>query len=52
MTLDTQDVRACGTRQTIVSVEKGHFDPSLPLAFRLASIFECQIEDIFSPDEP
>ncbi|OKL54554.1 transcriptional regulator [Bowdeniella nasicola] len=38
------------SRQTIVSIEKGHFDPSLPLAFRLAEIFECRIEDIFTPD--
>lgn len=38
------------SRQTIVSIEKGHFDPSLPLAFRLAEIFECRIEDIFNPD--
>ncbi|MDF7663858.1 helix-turn-helix domain-containing protein [Bifidobacterium sp. ESL0763] len=39
------------SRQTIISIEKGRFDPSLPLAFRLASIFGCTIEDIFDPDE-
>ncbi|SDN68194.1 helix-turn-helix transcriptional regulator [Allokutzneria albata] len=39
------------TRQTIISIEKGRFDPSLPLAFRIAKLFGCRIEDIFRPDE-
>jgi putative transcriptional regulator len=38
------------SRQTVISIEKGRFDPSLPLAFRLASLFGCTIEDIFTPD--
>ena len=38
------------SRQTVISIEKGRFDPSLPLAFRLASLFDCHIEDIFTPD--
>jgi putative transcriptional regulator len=38
------------TRQTIISIEKGRFDPSLGLAFKLAGVFSCRIEDIFSPD--
>ncbi|MBD1593988.1 helix-turn-helix transcriptional regulator [Arthrobacter sp. S1_S22] len=37
------------SRQTVISIEKGRFDPSLPLAFRLASLFGCTIEDIFTP---
>lgn len=37
------------SRQTIISIEKGRFDPSLPLAFRLAELFDCTIEDIFTP---
>jgi len=36
------------TRQTIISIEKGRFDPSLGLAFRLADVFQCRIEDIFN----
>ncbi|WEV47567.1 helix-turn-helix transcriptional regulator [Bifidobacterium sp. ESL0690] len=36
------------SRQTIISIEKGRFDPSLPLAFRLAQLFNCSIEDIFT----
>ena len=39
------------SRQTIISIEKGRFDPSLPLAFRIARTFSCSIEDIFSPDD-
>ncbi|MFI9628127.1 helix-turn-helix transcriptional regulator [Streptomyces sp. NPDC052042] len=37
------------SRQTIISIERGRFDPSLPLAFRLAEVFECRIEDLFDP---
>ncbi|GAA2179661.1 helix-turn-helix transcriptional regulator [Brooklawnia cerclae] len=39
------------SRQTIISVEKGRYDPSLPLAFRLAGAFGCRIEELFEPDE-
>jgi putative transcriptional regulator len=39
------------SRQTIVSIEKGKYDPSLPLAFKMAALFDLQIEDIFAPDE-
>lgn len=38
------------SRQTIISIERGRFDPSLPLAFRLARLFECAIEDVFTDD--
>lgn len=37
------------SRQTVISIEKGRFDPSLPLAFRLADVFQLTIEDIFKP---
>ncbi|WP_053384084.1 helix-turn-helix transcriptional regulator [Leucobacter celer] len=39
------------SRQTINAIETGKFDPSLPVAFRLARLFELTIEQIFS-DEP
>lgn len=39
------------TRQTISSLEKGRYDPSLKLAFRLARIFETQIEEVFLYEE-
>jgi putative transcriptional regulator len=38
------------SRQTIVSIEKGKYDPSLPLAFKLAQLFELHIEDVFEPN--
>jgi putative transcriptional regulator len=40
------------SRQTVISLEKGRYDPSLPLAFKIAALFECTIEDVFQPDEP
>ncbi len=39
------------SRQTVISLEKGRYDPSLPLAFKLAHVFSCTIEDLFTPDE-
>ncbi|WOO97342.1 helix-turn-helix transcriptional regulator [Micrococcus terreus] len=39
------------SRQTVISIEKGRYDPSLPLAFRLASAFDCRIEDLFAPGD-
>jgi putative transcriptional regulator len=38
------------TRQAIIAIENGRFDPSLPLAFKLARIFGLTIEDVFTPD--
>lgn len=35
----------------MISLEKGRYDPSLPLAFRLAAVFGRRIEDLFTPDE-
>ena len=38
------------SRQAIIAIETGRFDPSLPLAFKLARIFSVSIEDIFQAD--
>ena len=35
------------SRQTVNAIEKGKFDPSLPLAFKVARLFDLSIEDIF-----
>ncbi|MEU4564141.1 helix-turn-helix transcriptional regulator [Actinoplanes sp. NPDC023936] len=43
--------RAEVSRQTINAVETGKFDPSLPLAFRLARLFEMTIEEIFIDEQ-
>jgi len=37
------------TRQTIIAIEKGRYDPSLDLAFKIAGYFQLNIEDIFNP---
>ncbi|ASI98955.1 helix-turn-helix transcriptional regulator [Thermococcus celer] len=40
--------RALGvTRQTIIAIEKGRYDPSLRLAFRIARFFGVKIEEVF-----
>lgn len=39
------------SRQTANSIEKGKFDPSLPLAFKIARLFDCSIEDVFTDEE-
>lgn len=38
------------SRQTVNAIENGKYDPSLPLAFGIARLFELQIEAIFDPD--
>ena len=37
------------SRQTVNALETGKYDPSLPLAFRIARLFDARIEDIFVP---
>jgi len=38
------------SRQTVNAIETGKYDPSLPLAFEMAGLFELKIEDIFKPN--
>jgi len=38
------------SRQTVNAIEKGKYDPSLLLAFRIAAVFDQPIEQIFTPD--
>lgn len=40
------------SRNSIVSIENGHFDPSLSLAFAIAEAFDSRIEDVFERDPP
>ena len=39
------------TRQTIVSIENGKYDPSIGLAFKIANLFKVKIEDVFLYEE-
>jgi len=39
------------SRQTVNAVERGKYDPSLPLAFEIARLFKQPIEAIFTPDQ-
>ena len=38
------------SRQTVNAIEKGKFDPSLPLAFRISRLFSLPIEEIFEEE--
>ena len=38
------------SRQTMNAIENERYDPSLPLAFAIARVFACRIEDVFTPD--
>ncbi|MEO5773003.1 MAG: helix-turn-helix transcriptional regulator [Sphingomicrobium sp.] len=40
--------RLAVSRQSVNAIETGKYDPSLPLAFRIAELFELPIEEIFS----
>jgi putative transcriptional regulator len=42
--------RLAVSRQTVNALETGKYDPSLPLAFRIARVFGRPIEEIFEPD--
>jgi putative transcriptional regulator len=43
--------RLAVSRQTINAIETGKYDPSLPLAFKIARLFAQPIEEIFQPDD-
>ncbi|MFF2482926.1 helix-turn-helix transcriptional regulator [Paenibacillus sp. NPDC058071] len=39
------------SRQTIISIESGRYNPSLELAYKIAKVFHCTIEDVFIFEE-
>ena len=51
MTQEELAKRVGVTRQTIIAIEKGRYDPSLSLAFKIARVFNARIEDIFQYEE-
>lgn len=51
MTQEDLGSRVNVTRQTIISIEKGKYTPSLPLAFAIAKEFNTSIEGIFTYEE-
>ena len=50
MTQEDLAIEVQVSRQTINAIEKGKFDPSLPLAFKISRLFKLAIEDIFHHD--
>lgn len=51
MTQDDLSEKLDVSRQTIISLEKGRYNPSINLAFKLSRLFNCSIEDIFIYEE-
>ena len=43
--------RLAVSRQTINAIETGKYDPSLPLAFKIAQVFKNRIEEVFFPEK-
>lgn len=39
------------SRQSIISIERGRYTPSLPLALRFARLFRCSTDELFALDE-
>jgi putative transcriptional regulator len=39
------------SRQTVIAIESGRYSPSLPLAFRIARLFNVPVETMFDPEE-
>jgi putative transcriptional regulator len=51
MTQDSIARMAAVSRQTIIAVEKGKFNPSVKLALKLANILHCTVEELFELEE-
>ncbi|MBN2218669.1 MAG: helix-turn-helix transcriptional regulator [Kosmotogaceae bacterium] len=51
MTQDNMAKIAGVSRQTIIAVEKGKFNPSVKLALKLANILHCTVEELFELEE-
>ena len=52
MTQEDLAEKAGVTRQTIISIERGRYSPSIELALRLGRIFGVPVETLFELDEP
>jgi len=51
MTQDELSEKLNVSRQTIISLERGKYNPSITLAFKLSRLFGCTIEDLFVYEE-
>jgi len=51
LTQEELGARAGVSRQTIISIERGRYDPSLSLAFKLAALLGATLEELFHPEE-
>ena len=51
MTQQQLATRTGVTRQTIIAVEKGEFNPSVRLALKMAAVFQVPVEELFNLEE-
>lgn len=51
MTQDELSEKLDVSRQTIISLEKGRYNPSITLAFKLSKLFQCTMEELFIFEE-
>ena len=51
LTQDELATRLGVSRQTVISLERGRYDPSIRLAFKIAREFGRAVEDVFSDEE-
>lgn len=51
MTQEELALKVNVSRQTIVYIEKGKFNPSVKLALKLAKVLNCKVEDLFELEE-
>ncbi len=51
LTQEELGVKVGVSRQTIISIERGRYIPSLPLALKVAKYFQCPVDEIFELDE-
>ena len=51
MQADLLPSRLAASRQTVNAIETSNYDPSLPLAFKIARVFETSIEELFDPED-
>ena len=51
LTQETLSQKLHVTRQTVISIEKGQYNPSLQLAFKIANLFRVKIEDVFTYED-
>ncbi|NSL53240.1 helix-turn-helix transcriptional regulator [Calidifontibacillus erzurumensis] len=51
LTQEELSIKVCVSRQSIIAIESGKYNPSLELAYNISKVFNCRIEDVFIFEE-